>query len=99
MVRPNRQGGPPGQPPNRPGPGQRGQGGRAMQQLGRMGGAPIQVDIRSLAPDNTDATVAQVIDMMLAGAVSDSTRQTIGRATTPHQVLALALGSPEFQKR
>jgi hypothetical protein len=36
---------------------------------------------------------------MLAGEVSANTRQTIGRATTPQQLLALALGSPEFQKR
>jgi len=104
MNRPNRQGGagqPPGAPPNRPGPGQRGQGqgGRAMQQLAQQGRGPIQVDIRSLAPDTSEATIAQVLDSMLAGEVSANTRQTIGRATTPQQVLALALGSPEFQKR
>ena len=69
-----------------------------MNQLARMGG-PIQVDVHSLAPDSTPQTIDQVIDDMLAGAVSDTTRQTIGRATTPVQVVALTLGSPEFQKR
>jgi len=101
LNRPNRQGGagqPAGPPPNRPGPGQRGQG-RGMQQLAQLGRGPIQVDVRSLAPDTSDATVEQVLDSMLAGEVSATTRQTIGRATTPQQVLALALGSPEFQKR
>ena len=104
VNRPNRQGGagqPPGPPPNRPGPGQRGQGqgGRAMLQLAQQGRGPIQVDVRSLAPDTSEATIEQVLDSMLAGEVSANTRQTIGRATTPQQVLALALGSPEFQKR
>jgi uncharacterized protein (DUF1800 family) len=36
---------------------------------------------------------------MFAGQVSDSTRQTLARAETPQQMLALALGAPEFQKR
>jgi uncharacterized protein (DUF1800 family) len=31
--------------------------------------------------------------------VSETTRATIARATTPQQAMALALGSPEFQKR
>ena len=70
-----------------------------MQQLAQQGRGPIQVDIRSLAPDTSEATIEQVLDSMLAGEVSANTRQTIGRATTPQQVLALALGSPEFQKR
>ena len=97
--RPNRQGGA-GQPPVRPAPGQRGQGGgRAMQQLAQMGRGPIQVDIRSLAPDTSEATIQQVIGAMLAGEASAATRETIGKATNPQQVLALALGSPEFQKR
>jgi uncharacterized protein (DUF1800 family) len=39
------------------------------------------------------------IEAILHGEASDATRATIGRATTPAQVVALALGSPEFQKR
>ncbi len=97
--RPNRQGGA-GQPPVRPAPGQRGQGGgRAMQQLAQMGRGPIQVDIRALAADTSEATIERVIDNLLAGEASAATRQTIAQATNPQQVLALALGSPEFQKR
>jgi hypothetical protein len=86
--------------PNRPGPGQRGQGqgGRAMQQMAMMGRGPIQVDVHALAPDTTQQTIDQVIDSMI-GDASAATRQTIARATTPQQVLALTLGSPEFQKR
>jgi uncharacterized protein (DUF1800 family) len=36
---------------------------------------------------------------MLAGDVSAGTEQTLARATTPQQLLALTLGSPEFQRR
>ena len=79
--RPNRQGGAGHRRRNRPGPGQRGQGqgGRAMQQLAQMGRGPIQVDIRSLAPDTSEATIDQVVDSMLAGEASAATRQTIGK--------------------
>ena len=95
--------GPGGDLPNRPnrqggaGPGQRG-GGRAMQ-LAQQGRGPIQVDIRTLASDTSEATISKVIETLLAGEASAATRQTIARATTPQQVLALTLGSPEFQKR
>ena len=36
---------------------------------------------------------------MLGDEVSDSTRATIAKATTPQQMAALTLGSPEFQRR
>jgi len=39
------------------------------------------------------------VQTLLHGEASDATRATIGRATTPEQVVALALGSPEFQRR
>jgi uncharacterized protein (DUF1800 family) len=38
-------------------------------------------------------------DPLIGLGVSDATRSTIARATTPQQALALTLGSPEFQKR
>jgi uncharacterized protein (DUF1800 family) len=38
-------------------------------------------------------------DPLLGLNVSETTRSTIARATTPAQALALTLGSPEFQKR
>jgi uncharacterized protein (DUF1800 family) len=42
---------------------------------------------------------APTADDVIAGPISDATRSTIARAQTPPQALALALGSPEFQKR
>ena len=39
------------------------------------------------------------VDPLVGLTVSDATRATIARATTPAQALALTLGSPEFQKR
>jgi uncharacterized protein (DUF1800 family) len=65
-------------------------------QLARM---PIQVDLLMLAPDTTDATRDRLIQMMLAGEVSEATRTTLARAETPQQLVALTLGSPEFQRR
>jgi uncharacterized protein (DUF1800 family) len=38
-------------------------------------------------------------DLLIGLQVSETTRSTIARATTPQQALALTLGSPEFQKR
>jgi len=49
------------------------------------------------AQQDTDGEM--LIAQMLAGDVSDSTRATIGKATTPVQMAALTLGSPEFQRR
>jgi len=71
------------------------QGRGAAQQLR----APLQLDLHALAPDTTDATRDHVIQLLFAGHVSDTTRQTLAKATTPQQLVALALGSPEFQKR
>ena len=39
------------------------------------------------------------IDTMLAGRASDATQKTLARAETPQQLVALTLGSPEFQRR
>jgi hypothetical protein len=40
-----------------------------------------------------------LIATALADDVSDTTRTTIAKATTPEQMMALTLGSPEFQRR
>jgi uncharacterized protein (DUF1800 family) len=40
-----------------------------------------------------------LISAVLAGDVSETTRTTVARATTPEQMAALTLGSPEFQRR
>ena len=94
-----------GDAPQRP---VQGQGGGAQQQqqlqqfqrqLAQTGRGPIQVDVRSIAPDTSDESIDRVIEMILGGRVSDATRQTIARAETPQQLIALTLGSPEFQKR
>jgi uncharacterized protein (DUF1800 family) len=39
------------------------------------------------------------LDPLIGLSVSETTRSTIARATTPQQAVALTLGSPEFQKR
>ena len=65
-------------------------------QLARM---PLQVDIASLAPDTTDASRNRVIQVLLGGDASDATRATLSKAETPQQLIALTLGSPEFQRR
>jgi uncharacterized protein (DUF1800 family) len=57
------------------------------------------MDVRALAPDMTDASRTRLIGMLLAGGVSDTTAQTLARAGTPQQLIALTLGSPEFQRR
>jgi uncharacterized protein (DUF1800 family) len=48
---------------------------------------------------NLDATRDSIVKDVLGGQLTSSTRATVGRATQPAQVLALLLGSPEFQKR
>ena len=83
-------GAPPAGPPPRPFAAGRG------AQAGR---GPLQVNVNALAPDTSDASRDQLIKEMLAGDVSDATRQTLARAQTPQQLIALALGSPEFQRR
>ena len=42
---------------------------------------------------------ARIIETVLNNDVSATTRETIAKATTPAQMLALTLGSPEFQRR
>jgi uncharacterized protein (DUF1800 family) len=65
-------------------------------QIARM---PLQVDMASLAPDTSDATRDKLIQTILTGQVAETTRQTLARAENPQQLVALTLGSPEFQRR
>jgi uncharacterized protein (DUF1800 family) len=95
-----------GQPPVRPaqlqGAGQAGQQqlqNQMQRQFQLTGRGPLQVDIPALAPDTTAESIERAIQTLLAGGASDATRQVIAKATTPQQVVALTLGSPEFQKR
>ena len=59
----------------------------------------IRVDVASIAPAVDEAARAHVVESLFAGQASASTVQTLGKAQSPQQLLALALGSPEFQKR
>jgi len=59
----------------------------------------IFVDIAALVPDMSGQTRDRLIQQMLGGDVSDGTRQVLARAETPEHLLALTLGSPEFQRR
>jgi hypothetical protein len=40
-----------------------------------------------------------VVETLLLGVASDATRGTLARAESPQQLIALTLGSPEFQRR
>ena len=98
--------GPGGQPgafgPGQPGAPRPGQLARQNQQalrpaqLARM---PIQVDLSALVPDTSEATREALIGSLLAGDISAGTRATLSRADSPQSLLALTLGSPEFQRR
>jgi uncharacterized protein (DUF1800 family) len=61
--------------------------------------APVQVPVREMAPDVTESSRRAVVDRLLHGVVASSTEATLARAETPQQLVALALGSPEFQRR
>jgi uncharacterized protein (DUF1800 family) len=79
------------------GPGPEGRpAGRGLAAAGR---GPIQVDLEALAPDTSSTSQTTVVDSLLTGHASDATRQTLARAGTPQNLVALALGSPEFQRR
>jgi len=82
-----------GAPPQPPAAG-RGRGGPVAP-----AGRAVAVDVTTLASDTTPATRDRLIELMLAGRASDTTKQTLARAETPQQLVALTLGSPEFQKR
>jgi uncharacterized protein (DUF1800 family) len=64
---------------------------------GQMRG--VRINVRALAPNTSEASRNAVVDALLLGVASDATRGTLAKATTPQQLVALTLGSPEFQKR
>ena len=81
------------EPPNAPA--------RANMQLrpNQLARLPIQVDVAALAPDTSDASRDGLVKTILAGQASAATLETLGRAETPQHLIALTLGSPEFQRR
>ena len=50
-------------------------------------------------PDREQTVPDRIVETVLDNDVSETTRGTIAKATTPEQMTALALGSPEFQRR
>ena len=90
---PRGQGAPPPPRPNQQAQLQRGFG------RGGIGRGPIQIDLATLAPDTSEQSRATLVDTLLAGKASDATQKTLARAETPQQLVALTLGSPEFQRR
>jgi uncharacterized protein (DUF1800 family) len=67
------------------------------------GGRPAQrapvVDLAALAPDTSERTREALVDTLLNGQASAATKETLARAENPRTLVALALGSPEFQRR
>ena len=60
---------------------------------------PLLMELSSLAPDTGEPARQAVVDRLLGGDVSAATLTTLERAETPEQLVALTLGSPEFQRR
>ena len=89
---PRGQGAPPPPRPDQPG---------LVRGLGRggFGRGPIQIDLATLAPDTSEQSRTNLVDSILSGKASDATQKTLARAETPQQLVALTLGSPEFQRR
>jgi uncharacterized protein (DUF1800 family) len=57
----------------------------------KLNGVVVQMPAAMEAPT--------LLDSMLGGDASDATRATIAKAKTPEQMVALTLGSPEFQRK
>ena len=74
---------------NRWGESRYGEGGR-----GREGQVPLDAGDRTL-----DTARDEIVDQVLAGDLSSSTRDTVAKASRASQAIALLLGSPEFQRR
>lgn len=72
---------------------------RRISQPGRPGGQPIRIDVGSLVPGVDEVGRSAVTNAILGGTSSDTTAAALARAETRQQLLALALGSPEFQRR
>ena len=60
---------------------------------------PISVNVASLAPGTDTFARENVVAVLLGGVASDATRRALERAESPQQLIALTLGSPEFQRR
>jgi uncharacterized protein (DUF1800 family) len=59
----------------------------------------LRLNVRSLAADTSDASRAAVVTRLVGTDISPITRDTLAKAQSPQHLVALTLGSPEFQKR
>jgi uncharacterized protein (DUF1800 family) len=82
--------------PERPGA-----GGRGGQRAGRTGAGrgPLPIDLAALAPDTSPQTRDRLVSRVVGAPISETTMQTLARASSGAQLVALTLGSPEFQRR
>ena len=62
---------------------------------GRVRGVRVPLDARDRSIDTAGA---EIVDQVLAGDLSSSTRETVAKASRAPQAIALLLGSPEFQR-
>ena len=58
-----------------------------------------RAEVRAIVPDTSEESIQRAIETLLASGASDATRQVLAKAKTPQELVALTLGSPEFQKR
>jgi len=59
----------------------------------------VRVNVRELAPNTSETSRNALVQSLLLGHASQITRDTLAKAESPQQLIALTLGSPEFQKR
>lgn len=72
---------------------------RPVPRRRQQAAGPIHIDVEALAAGVDQPAQAGVVNTLLGGVASDATRQTLARAGSSQQLIALALGSPEFQRR
>jgi uncharacterized protein (DUF1800 family) len=64
---------------------------------GQLRGA--RINVRQLATDTGTASRDAVVAKLIPGEISSVTRDTLAKADSPQHLVALTLGSPEFQRK
>ena len=59
----------------------------------------LRLNVRALASDTGENSRAAVVTRLIGTDISAMTRDTLAKAESPQHLVALTLGSPEFQKR
>ena len=67
--------------------------------LAIAGGQMRGISVSDLSNDGVDSVRQRIVRSALAGDVSTSTLETIAKAATAEQAVALVIGSPEFQRQ